>query len=296
MADTLEWEDCGCPVCDADATERKVAYRFPQSDYHQCLQCDLVYLSPRVPEPRMLALYQDASYYAGEQSLGYETYEEDEDVYRMTFTRRLREFSRFKPGGQVLDIGCGTGLFLEAAESEGWDVSGLDVSRYARSAEATALAGRIRVGTLETADFAPGSFDVVTMFDFFEHVYRPREFVDHVARILAPNGIAVVATPDYGSWMRRLLGRRTVSFKIPEHVAYYTRETLSRAVSHAFDLTHVEPIGQYCTTAFVERRLAGVAPLLGRAFGLGVRAVGASDWTPYVPSGSMLAVLEKRKP
>jgi 2-polyprenyl-3-methyl-5-hydroxy-6-metoxy-1,4-benzoquinol methylase len=294
MADGLAWEDCGCPLCGASASERHVAYRFPESAYHQCDSCSLVYLSPRVPEEQMLELYQQASYYAGDQSLGYETYQADEAVYRMTFARRLRELSRFKRAGSVLDIGCGTGLFLEAASAAGWQVTGLDVSPYARPAEATALAGQIRLGTLETVNFAPGSYDAVTMFDFFEHVYRPREFTRHLARILAPDGVAIIATPDYGSWMRRLLGRRTVSFKIPEHVAYYTRETLTRAVSDCFDVTHVEPIGQYCTTDFVGRRLTGLSSSLGSAFRFGVRAIGASGWIPYVPSGSLLAVLTKR--
>ena len=105
--------------------------------------------------------------------------------------------------------------------------------------------------------------------------------------------MAIVATPDYDSWMRRTLGRRTVSFKIPEHVAYYTRETLARAVKDHFEVVHAEPVGQYCTTDFVERRLATVSPVLGHLFRMAIATAGAKDWQPYVSSGSLLAVLAR---
>jgi 2-polyprenyl-3-methyl-5-hydroxy-6-metoxy-1,4-benzoquinol methylase len=288
----LQWEECDCPLCGSG--ERRLAYRFPESAYHRCVRCGLVYLSPRISEECMLRLYQDESYFAGERSLGYETYEADEPVYRLTFERRLRDLARFKSGARLLDIGCGTGLFLDVARRAGWEAFGLDASRYAVSTRPDDLTEWIQTGTLETVEYEPGSFDAVTMFDFFEHVYRPAEFAKRVARILAPGGVVVVATPNYDSWMRRILGRRTVSFKIPEHVAYYTRDTLAIAVADCFEVIHVEPTGQYCTTDFVRRRLANVAPALGAGFHLGVTSLRAARWQPYVPSGSLLAILARR--
>lgn len=292
------WEECGCPVCGAGREDRREVQRFPESAYYACARCGLVYLSPRLDEPSMNRLYQSGTYYQGEKSLGYETYEEDAAVYRRTFERRLEELRPWKPHGRLLDVGCGTGLFLEVAAERGYDVHGLDVSEYARASAArdgkALLADCISVGTLETADFAPASFDVVTMFDFFEHVYHPTEFVEHLARVLAPGGVAVIATPDYDSWLRRVLRGRTVSFKIPEHVTYYTASTLSAAVGRRFKVGHIQAIGQYCTTDFVERRLAAVTPGLGTLFAFGVRLAGAHAWQPYVPSGSLLAILLRR--
>lgn len=290
--DALRWEDCDCPLC--GASERAVAYRFPRSAYHRCAECGLVYLSPRLEEACMLDLYRAESYFAGEQSLGYETYEQDEAVYRMTFERRLRAMAPFVSPGRLLDIGCGTGLFLDVARRASWDAFGLDASSYAVSRGPADLVDRITTGTLESTDYPAGSFDAVTMFDFFEHVYHPAAFAEHVARILSPSGVAIVATPDYDSWMRRALGRRTVSFKIPEHVAYYTRKTLARAVQDSFEIIHVESIGQYCTTDFVERRLASVSPALGSVFRLAISTFGAKRWQPYVSSGSLLAIMARR--
>jgi 2-polyprenyl-3-methyl-5-hydroxy-6-metoxy-1,4-benzoquinol methylase len=288
----LRWEACDCPCC--AASERKLVYQFSRSAYHRCERCGLVYLSPRLEEACMLRLYRTESYFVGEQNLGYETYEADEDVYRMTFERRLREMAPFASPGRLLDIGCGTGLFLDVVQRAGWEACGLDASDYAVSRRPAELAGQIQTGTLESIDYPAESFDVVTMFDFFEHVYRPAEFARRVARILSPGGIAVVATPDYDSWMRRILGHRTVSFKIPEHVAYYTQRTLATAVHESFEVLHVERIGQYCTTDFVARRLASLSPALGSIFRFGVSILGAKRRRPYVSSGSLLAILTRR--
>lgn len=289
------WEASGCPLCESPVSSARRVHQFARASYHRCGECGLVYLSPRPSEVAMLARYRDGAYYEGERSFGYEDYLSDAGAYRRTFARRLRELRPFRASGRLLDVGCGPGLFLEEASRAGYDVRGVDPSRSAVGSAPSHLRGRIEVGTLPSAGFPAESFDVVTMFDVFEHVYHPTEFAAEVARVLAPGGIAAVATPDYDSWLRRVLGSRNVSFKIPEHVSYYTRATLARAVGARFRILETWQIGQYCTTEFVCSRLEGVSPHLARAARTAVRALRLERWTPYVPSGSLLAVLERRE-
>ena len=293
-ASAPRWEEGECPLCGPGPA--RTLHAFPSASYVRCAACGLVHLRPRLCEGDMLRLYQEGTYFHGSAELGYDDYEAEAPALRRTFARRLRELAGGQPPGRLLDVGCGTGLLVEAALAQGWDAYGVDASAHAVEQAQRVLGGRVRAGTLEQADFG-APFDLVTGFDVFEHLYRPRAFVREAAARLRPGGRLALATPNYDSWLRRLLGRRSVSFKIPEHVAYYDPRTLALAVAEEFRVVELRWTGQYCSARFLARRLAGVfraagavVPPLAAAF---ERATGR-PLQPYVPSGSLLAVLARR--
>src|SRR4030095_8598990 len=124
-------------------------------------------------------------------------------------------------------------------------------------------------------------------FTVSAHLYQPRAFVRRLATLLRPGGRVALATPNYDSWLRRLLGRRTVSFKIPEHVAYYDPRTLARAVGEEFRVIELRWTGQYCSAAFLERRLRSAAGALGAlapAAGGAFQRPARRPLAPHVPS------------
>jgi 2-polyprenyl-3-methyl-5-hydroxy-6-metoxy-1,4-benzoquinol methylase len=288
------WEDGECPLC--GPAPARTLHAFPQASYVRCAACGLVHLRPRLREEDMLRLYQDGTYFSGSAELGYDDYAAEAPALRRTFARRLRELARHSPGGRLLDVGCGTGLLVEAALAEGWDAYGIDASAHAVQQAQRTLGARVRAGTLEQADFG-APFDLVTGFDVFEHLYRPRIFVREAAARLRPGGCLALATPNYASWLRRLLGRRSVSFKIPEHVAYYDPRTLALAVAEEFRVVELRWTGQYCTTRFLARRLAGLSRTVGALvppLAAGFQRATGRPLEPYVPSGSLLAVLVRR--
>lgn len=287
------WELVDCPLCDAAVSESKVVAAFVRSGYRRCGRCQLVYLSPRLREDAMLELYRDGTYFEGSHELGYDRDEMDEAAQARTFRRRLSEITAHASGSRWLDVGCGLGFFLEAAREAGFDARGLDLSRQAaeRSPE---LREFIDVGGLDQGGYLDAAFDVVTLFDVIEHVYDLHAFSAELARIARPGGIVAIATPNYDSWLRRLLGSRSVSFKAPEHVTYFTAETLARALGESFSPVHTKRIGQYCSWPFLRERLESVSAGLGRVGALLGRSRVIEGGQYYVPSGSILALFERR--
>jgi hypothetical protein len=57
-------------------------------------------------------------------------------------------------------------------------------------------------------------------------VYQPLSFVKQLASHTKAGGYIVVATPDIGGALRRTMGRRWPSFKVPEHVVYFDFQSL----------------------------------------------------------------------
>jgi ubiquinone/menaquinone biosynthesis C-methylase UbiE len=77
-------------------------------------------------------------------------------------------------GQQVLDVGCGTGVFLRLCADRGAAVAGLDAteSLLAR-ARARVPEADLRLGDLQALPFADGAFDLVTGFTSFFYAADP---------------------------------------------------------------------------------------------------------------------------
>jgi len=92
----------------------------------------------------------------------------------------------------------------------------------------------VRLGTLRQLSLDAGSFDVVTMWDVIEHVVDPLAELQEVWRILRPQGVLSIITPDSGSWMARLLGKRWEEFRrVREHIYFFSRRTMREMLQKA---------------------------------------------------------------
>lgn len=114
-------------------------------------------------------------------------------------------------GKRVLDFGCGTGYGAHRIAPSCASVLGVDVSTEAVSyAQSRYSAANLEFRTLppveeEALPFTDGSFDVVLSFQVIEHVPSPAAYLSEVRRVLADDGVFIVATPDRST---RLLSRQ----------------------------------------------------------------------------------------
>lgn len=162
-----------------------------------------------------------------------------EEIYRRLVIRDHVRFARraLGEGRRVLDVGCGSGLFLRvlteksraprAATSEtGKKKTGRDetsVTGIDASTQAAALAWHdhgvpVAVGNLVRAPFAAASFDLICMFHLLEHLADPIDCLNAVRGLLAPGGKLVIQTPNLDCWQYRLFGKRWSGLDIPRHL------------------------------------------------------------------------------
>ena len=293
---TFRLESCPCPLCGAPPPER-AREDFPPYRVLDCSSCGLRFLSPRVAREESGRLYEGAAYWEeGGLGAGYASYAAQEPLLTETFVRRLRLLPAPAPGARLLDVGCGPGAGLRAAASVGYEAWGLDPSPAAVAAAAERFGDRVRLGSLSQELFPGLAFDVITLFDVVEHLYDPIALSRELDAHLAPGGRVLIATPNCESLLARFSGRRWVSYKIPEHVVFFSPRTLGAALRPFFELERVRPCGQVASLDFLLERSAAALPA-GRGLLRRLSRVPlARRVRLYANSGSMLAVVRRAAP
>lgn len=146
-------------------------------------------------------------------------------------------------GVAVLDIGAGVGEALAWHQARGCRATGLDPDpAAARIAREHGL--EVRHGPLCGADWPAGSFDAITMDQVLEHLPDPLAALRAAATMLRPGGRLVVTTPNGGSTLRRLLGRRWQHWHAPYHLHIFSPRSLALALR----TTGFRPLGRGWTT------------------------------------------------
>jgi SAM-dependent methyltransferase len=110
--------------------------------------------------------------------------------------------------GRVLDIACGFGLQMERLREHGWETWGLeasnDLARYCNVRFAGEGGAPLVCAIAEELPFRDGSFDRIVCQGSLDHFAQPQAFMQEAARILKPNGRAVIAIHNYSSLSCRL--------------------------------------------------------------------------------------------
>ena len=110
----------------------------------------------------------------------------------------LKRFAAVLKGRlNILEIGCGKGMLLNSLHILGHNVTGIDLDASAIAAcRATFTGVDARVGSGDSLDFPAESFDVVLSFDVFEHIRDSDRHLHEVMRVLKPNGVYLLQTPN----------------------------------------------------------------------------------------------------
>ena len=147
---------------------------------------------------------------------------------------RRNEVLRLKPGGgAILDLGCATGGFLSAMQGPSWELFGIEMSEEAASEARSRCGAQVFVGDILDAPFPAQSFDVITCFNVFEHVYDPKEVLVRVAKWLKPGGVFYTLMPNIDSAGARIFQSYWYPLELPRHLYHFSPATLRKVAESA---------------------------------------------------------------
>ncbi len=158
------------------------------------------------------------------------------------------ELAALRPGREALELGCGTGLFLDQVAESGASLHGLDLSTdllaHARRRLATRLNVRLHCGNAERMPFPDARFDAVYGSSVLHHLDL-HQALREVHRVLKPGGRLVFAEPNIFNPQVALMFHLDMTKRYfgvsPDEMAFSRFHARSVLRATGFDEARVEP-------------------------------------------------------
>ena len=208
-----------CPIC--DGTEFEALFEKKGAPIVQCLLCRLMLMKPRSP------FSADPSIATADYSHGYLNKADKKRARCRRWVHRVMR--RFVPSGRWLDVGCSVGCVVAAAEEAGFEAFGIEPEAAAVDYSRMALGlANLVCGTLDTQRYPARYFDVISLYDVLPHVADLNSTVAELARVLKPDGVIEIRTPDVGHWRISPTLDNWKEIKPSEHLVYFSAGTLQQ--------------------------------------------------------------------
>lgn len=196
-----------CPVCQ-NTTHHKFVESFNIYRMYQCPNCNVIFSYPMQSS----------------------TKEDDkkgplDDVYRWEFSQSIRDIPANT--NRILDIGCGTGRFLNKIKKKGYDVWGIDLN--CKMVEITKKRGGKNVYPLRIEEFREKfpneKFDLICFFHTLEHIVDINDFIKTVYDLLTEKGYVIFCVPNPRRFISKFVKKRLVDYP-PFHFTRWSKKSL----------------------------------------------------------------------
>lgn len=212
-----------CVACDSYTFQ--LIFEKNSCQIEKCLVCGLVQVTNRPSKEEVVAIYDKDFFETYYREL--ENNRKKQRYEYLNFNNKLDQIEkRTAKKGNILDIGCSFGFFLDAARQRGWTVAGIDLAEYAAKFAAQRFGIRVINKTITEAEFEENSFDVITMWNTIEHLINPKQELEHLSNFLKDDGLLVVSTANVDSLRARIEGRRWRIWIPPEHLSFFSPQTM----------------------------------------------------------------------
>lgn len=144
--------------------------------------------------------------------------------------------------GKVLDIGAGTGAFLNIMKESGWNVTGLEPDPLARKNASSIYKLELSPSDLLYSIEAQ-SMDVITMWHVLEHVHDLHNYLRRMREIIKPSGNIFIAVPNYTSYDADIYKSYWAAYDVPRHLYHFSPQAMKKLLNkHGLELKTIMPM------------------------------------------------------
>lgn len=228
-----------CPICNSEkhTSFLKCLDHTVSRETFQVVSCDACQFKFTNPIPDLDKLGQ---YYKSEEYISHSNSKKGfingcyQAVRRYTLIKKLRLISKFYRTGNLLDIGCGTGEFLDTCKQANWNVIGIEPDENARRMAQKNFSLDVRPEE-ELANLKNESFDIIAMWHVLEHVPNLKGRVQELKRLLKPKGVIIIAVPNCNSLDAKWYKEYWAAYDVPRHLYHFTPDDIEKLFKQ-FDL------------------------------------------------------------
>lgn len=186
---------------------------------YKCDNCSIVFTFPQPKATKQV----NQKIYDSKEELESRTANFAEEYKRAK--QHILNFKRYKKSGKYLDVGCSYGIGLKAAKDLGFEVLGVEPTEKAVEYAKKHFKVKVIQKTLEKAKLKSNSFDIVSLYDVLEHIPNPNKFLREIRRILKPQGLIVIQSPNIESYAFTFLTTDWNWLLVPNHLWHLSKNS-----------------------------------------------------------------------
>jgi len=156
--------------------------------------------------------------------------------------RNLIETVTGRKGGRILDVGAGTGAFLNTMKEAHWTCTGIEPDKSARE-KAFELYG---INLLEAENFyslSAQSFDAITLWHVLEHVHDLHKYIEQLKNLLSTEGKLFIAVPNYTSADAKIYDQYWAAYDVPRHLYHFSPKAMEELLdAHKLKIEKIKPM------------------------------------------------------
>jgi SAM-dependent methyltransferase len=217
-----------CPVCDSINIKPVFNVKdFTVSGEYfpviECNDCSLRFTQD-IPNPDFIGPYYKSEDYISHTNTSKGLINRLYQAVRkrtMVGKRKMIQRSTGVSTGRLLDIGSGTGTFAYEMKKHGWEVIGLEPDEGARKVAMELYQVELQ-DPAKLNDLQPKSFDAITLWHVLEHVHDLHGYLNHIRKLLKPNGKLLIAVPNYKAYDAVIYQEFWAAYDVPRHLYHFS--------------------------------------------------------------------------
>jgi 2-polyprenyl-3-methyl-5-hydroxy-6-metoxy-1,4-benzoquinol methylase len=236
-----------CPVCGSEIIEPFISGKDhfltgEKFEIVRCKGCGFRFTNPRPKADELGKYYESAEYISHSDTRKGIFAAVYQQVRKYTLGRKLAMISKFQEKGEILDIGCATGQFLNCMSEHGWKTTGIEPDNKTR-AYAISEYGLTVFPEKKLNSFNEASFDVITMWHVLEHVSDLKGRMEQLKDLLKPEGTLIIAVPNCDAYDAKKYGKFWAGYDLPRHLYHFTKSDIKMLVEkYGFTIVNILPM------------------------------------------------------
>jgi 2-polyprenyl-3-methyl-5-hydroxy-6-metoxy-1,4-benzoquinol methylase len=192
---------------------------------------------PKPAGEELASYYESSDYISHTDASASFTDKLYQTVKGIALKRKLKLINSFQTEEKkLLDVGCGTGDFLLICKNNGWNVVGVEPNKNAQELTVSKL-NKESVSEIvsDIHDVSSQQFDVITLWHVLEHVPNLNSYIFKLKSLLKPNGVLVIAVPNYKSYDANYYKQFWAAYDVPRHLWHFSKKSIQLIFSE-FDM------------------------------------------------------------
>lgn len=143
-------------------------------------------------------------------------------------SKKHQLIASLEKGKTILDVGTGTGYFLNYMKQKGYETLGVEIDADARAYGQKEFGLDIRSPKELKDGQIKNKFHTISLWHVLEHLYAPETYMQHFHKILEDNGHLIIALPNADSYDALHYKSYWAAFDVPRHLWHFTPKTLEK--------------------------------------------------------------------